>query len=76
MPRYTVKHAYAASRDGLQFGPWEKGSEVELDQADAEWVERDSPGALVEVQPKPAKPARTQAPAQDRQQRGGPNRGA
>lgn len=54
MARYTVGHSYAASRDGKQLGPWVAGDEVELDDAEAAWVERDSPGALVAI----AKPAR------------------
>ena len=52
--RYTVKHNYKSYRDGQQFGPWEAGTEVELDEPDAEWVERDSPGALEPVKAKPA----------------------
>lgn len=52
MPRYTVRHRYAAFRDGRQFGPWTEGAEIEVDTADAEWVNRDSPDTLVEVKPK------------------------
>ncbi len=53
MARYTVKHNYSSYRDGRQFGPWEAGTEIELDDPDAQWVLRDSPGALAEVKPKP-----------------------
>lgn len=72
--RYRLNHDYAASRDGRTFGPWAKGDEIELDDpADAEWVERDSPGALTEVKPKDGG-ERQQQPAADRQHRGGRNR--
>lgn len=75
MPRYTVAHRYTSQRDGQTFGPWEPGDEVELEQADAEWVNRDSPGALALPAP-PAKAApRQAAPAPDRQHRGSKNRG-
>lgn len=49
MARYTVGHGYTASRDGKQLGPWAAGDEVELDDAEAAWVERDSPGALAAI---------------------------
>lgn len=83
MPRYQLAHGYSAYRDGQQFGPWAKGDEVELDQVDADWVNRDSPGALSEAKPKPAakktseddSPARQAKPAADRQHKGGRNRG-
>jgi hypothetical protein len=83
MGRFEVVHAYTAHRDGRQFGPWAPDEFVELDQADADWVNRDSPGCLlaaggiledaqgdaaaVEQRPKPA--------GRDRQHRGGTNRG-
>lgn len=44
--RYRVQHNYGAYSDGKQFGPWQAGAEIELDDVDAEWVLRDSPGAL------------------------------
>ncbi len=46
MARYQVNHSYSAYRDGTSLGPWVEGDVVELDDGDAEWVERDSPGAL------------------------------
>ena len=77
MPRYTVKHNYAAERAGAsldQFGPWVKGDEVEVDEADAEWVNADSAGTLVPVTAKSSKPAAKKsdpsAPKADRE--GGP----
>lgn len=48
MPTYAVNHRYSAFRDGAQFGPYEPGTFVELSEADAEWVNRDSPGTLTE----------------------------
>lgn len=51
MPTYTVRHRYGAMRDGQRIGPWTAGMRIELDQADAEWVERDSPGALAPYEP-------------------------
>jgi hypothetical protein len=73
MARYTIGHAYRSSRDGVAFGPWEAGEKVELDAADAEWLERDSPGVLVA---EPEAPARQAAAKADRQARGGRNRSA
>lgn len=75
MAAYAVRHGYAATRDGRRFGPWQAGDIVDLDPADAEWVERDSPGALApaEAAPEPARQARTGG---DRQHRGGRDRGA
>lgn len=49
MTAYLVRHSYGASRDGRRFGPWVEGEVVDLDLADAEWVDRDSPGALALV---------------------------
>ena len=75
MPRYTVAHSYSSYRDGQGFGPWPAGQVVDLAEADAAWVNRDSPGALAPgappevVEDPPA--ARQQPPARDRQHRGG-----
>lgn len=75
MADYTVVHAYGARRDGRQFGPWQPGEVVDLDPADAEWVLRDSPGALEPADAAPAEGAERQKPAgRDRQHRGGANR--
>lgn len=76
MDAYQVQHRYAAYRDGQQIGPWVEGDKVELSAADAEWVNRDSPGCLlaaggvVKDAPEREKPA-----GPNRQHRGGPNRG-
>lgn len=45
MSRYTVRHRYRAVLDH-QAVQLEKGSTVDLDDAQAEWVNRDSPGCL------------------------------
>lgn len=77
MPRYTVNHAYRAFSDGKHYGPFEAGTVVELVEADAEWVNRDSPGALTKVDAKPAKaeePERQAPAAPNRQHKGGRNR--
>lgn len=81
MPDYTVNHAYRSFSDGVQHGPYEQGTVVQLAQADAEWVNRDSPGCLTEVGAMPAKPAKAvepeQAPASEtRPLKGGRNRRA
>lgn len=74
--RYEVQHAYRSFRDGVQFGPWQSGETVELSEADAEWVCRDSPGCLLAaggtVEPEPE---RQQPTGRDRQARPGRNRG-
>jgi hypothetical protein len=70
MAIYQVVHRYTARRDGETFGPWEAGDAIDLADADAEWVNRDSPGALEPVKPK------APVPAKDRQHRGGSTRGA
>lgn len=46
MGTYVLNWPYEAYRDGTRYGPWAVGAVVNLDEADAEWVERDSPGAL------------------------------
>lgn len=77
MPRYTVNHAYRAFSDGVQYGPYEQGTVVELVEADAEWVNRDSPGCLTPVGAKPAKaeePERQASATPNRQHKGGRNR--
>lgn len=78
MPKYTVNHAYRSFRDGVQYGPYEPGTVVELTDTDAEWVNRDSPGCLTEADGKPVKAAQVepeQAPAPEtRPLKGGRNR--
>ena len=66
MARYQVQHPYRAFRDGTHYGPWTPGEVVELDQDVAEWVNRDSPGALTEHQ--------EEAPAIKREMPSTPNR--
>lgn len=48
MATYAVNHHYRSFRDGVQYGPYEPGTFVQLDEVDAEWVNRDSPGTLTE----------------------------
>jgi hypothetical protein len=52
MGTWKLNHAYESYRDGIRFGPWAKGDLVNLDDADAAWVERDSAGALSKVDDK------------------------
>lgn len=47
MPRYKILHRYSSS----YFGPFEEGTEIELTEADAEWLLHDSPGVLEEIDP-------------------------
>lgn len=59
MPRFTVTQNYSAERaagDLTRFGPWQAGDEVEVDQADADWVNSDSDGTLVPAKAKSDKP--------------------
>lgn len=58
MPPYTVRHAYAAYRDGRKFGPWRTGEVVDLTTEEAAMVNADSPGALAP----PARRTRPPAP--------------
>lgn len=74
MPGYQVIHAYRATRDGQQFGPWKKGEVVELTEHDADWVNRDSPGCLTAAAAEGEAPARQKQAGADRQHRGGRNR--
>lgn len=46
MALYVVNRRYSATRDGQRFGSWPVGSEVDLPAADADWINRDSPGTL------------------------------
>lgn len=74
MPRYRVNHVYASYRDGVHYGPWTPGEEVELVEAVAEWVNQDSPGALspvVEKQEESVKREATKTP--NRQQKQSPS---
>lgn len=57
MSRYIVQHAYKAFRDGQLFGPWEADLEIEIEEADAEWINRDSPDTLAPVDDKSGTPA-------------------
>lgn len=59
--KYTVQHAYDAFTDGRRFGPWVDGDEVDLEEAEAAWVNRDSEGTLVAVKPTSTKSSSTKS---------------
>jgi hypothetical protein len=80
-----VTQRYSARRDGRDFGPYAPGETVELDTDDAEWVNRDAPGTLVDhVDPEPEpepepqtkddKPEAKKATKANRMHTGGPKR--
>jgi hypothetical protein len=74
MPFYTVQHRYSARNGEQTFGPWEADETVDLTEAEAEWVNRDSAGCLELAKPEAKSAGREQPPAKDRQHRGGTNR--
>ena len=74
MPGYTVNHAYDAYRDGRRYGPWEDGDAVDLDVADADWVNRDSPGTLTAAKPTKGEAEREAETGANRQARPARNR--
>lgn len=49
MRRFKLTRSYKAVRDGTQYGPWPAGHQVELTGEEAEWIDRDSPGALLDL---------------------------
>lgn len=49
MPRYVAQHGYGAKYGEGYLGPWEAGTEVDLSEQEAGWVNRDSPGCLTKV---------------------------
>ena len=51
--RYRIAHRYTSMRDGNRLGPWAAGAIVDLDPADADWINTDSPGACLPDEPKP-----------------------
>ena len=73
MAEYTFGWAYTARRDGITFGPYEAGQVTELDDADAEWINRDSPGILDQPEPEP-EPERQAEPKPNRQAKPARNR--
>ena len=78
MAAYRVNHAYRSRRDGIDFGPYTPGTTVELEVADADWVNRDSPGCLTSVEGdnehSDVDADGEAEPAKDRQHRGGRKR--
>lgn len=45
MPSYLVNHSYSNGREHN----YDAGMRIEIDQAEAEWINRDSPGCLSEL---------------------------
>lgn len=70
MAVYKVTQRYASN--GI--GPFDKGQSVDLDEATAEFVERDSPGTLESTSE--VKKVRLQGKRKDRAVLSGENRGA
>jgi|TARA_Y100000310_G_scaffold117707_1_gene116452 hypothetical protein len=52
-------------------GPWDKGDKIELDDANAQALERDCPGLLVKLRTQPKKQDRQLRRKTTRQERGG-----
>jgi hypothetical protein len=46
MGLYRVNHNYAAASGEKTFGPWDEGVDIEVDDADATWINTDSPDTL------------------------------
>lgn len=57
MPRYQIQHKYSSG----DFGPFEKGTEIELTEEDAEWLEHDSPGVTKLIDTDADRAARNEA---------------
>lgn len=88
MPKYVVNHDYESSEDGVRWGPWEAGTELNLAPEEADMLNADSPGvvALKVVEPEPVtepdppqdpekvEPVREKTPAKNRMNTGGSNR--
>lgn len=85
MARYRFNHSYRSGGLG-GLGPYDKGAEVELEEDVAQYIERDSPGALAALDvPRQAEPEDEEpedegtrdvsAPPADRMQRRGRTRG-
>lgn len=63
MPRYKVNRRYGTWKDGIHYGPWAVGIEVELSEQDAAWFNRDSEGVLSLVEPAPQPEPEPEEPA-------------
>lgn len=57
MPRYRIMHRYSSG----DFGPYAKGTEVELTEEDAAWLDHDSPGVVELIDTDAEKEARAAA---------------
>lgn len=63
MPTYRLTISrYESVKDAVRLGPWQRGHEVDLSEADAAWVNADSSGALELVLPPEPEPAQELAP--------------
>jgi hypothetical protein len=80
MAQYRVNHRYASFRDGRGFGPFDPDTVIELDEADAEWINRDSPGTLDDIaadtEESGVDPDGEAEPVKDRAHKGGRTRKA
>lgn len=47
MAKYTVQHRYFSYYNFKQLGEWQPGDVVDLEEDEAAFVQRDSPGCLV-----------------------------
>lgn len=52
MPRYTINRRYSAMYNATRLD-YTVGAEVDLPEAQADWVNRDCPGTLSLVEPEP-----------------------
>lgn len=72
MGRYRAARDYRASSSGVSHG-YTQGAECEVDDATAEWVNRDSPGTLVPLdaapEPEPEPDAEAEEPKPKRTRR-------
>lgn len=59
MTRYQVQHRYRSN----DYGPFDKGTQIELDPAEAAWINTDSPGTLAEIDPEEQARAKREARA-------------
>ncbi len=75
MAVHVISRAYRSARDGRVYGPWSAGDKVDLTQAEAEWLERDSPGVLEPLVRQEKQLLRQDKPTANRQMRSAKNRG-
>lgn len=83
MPQYIAKWAFQGRYSEAEMVDVHEGQVIDLAEDVAEWVNRDRPGTLAEVEPEEQEqeevkepPKRAGKKAQDRQEKGGSNRGS